>query len=417
MVPRRTIASKSRRPARRRAVLVSGRPPGAKPVGVGVVGAGVAALHAHIPAIAASAEARLVAVYDRDPERVAAIRQRWPQAAAAASLPAFLTTPGLEGVVVATPPGTHEAIACEALARGLHVLIEKPLAPSLAACRTIQQAACRAGVVARVGHEKRFHPTFERIGALLRDGAIGTPYYGGLHWASNVKLDPERLIPPGYGQGYNWRWTDRSSGGGILQDHLPHYLDLVHHWLDTQPVAVTAQVFNIARERLGWTAEQSAWEDLALAVVRFANGFVLRFETGLVGRSLSPLWGQGSGVGEWTEYGYLLGTSGQLLFDLLPWDSSENGRIALWRLAAATGQGVGWTLLEQPEPARATGSPAGAAHAMFCGQLHQWLRAIAGQHDWAADLSDGTRCMAAVAAAYESAAERRECVIRYEDEA
>jgi len=58
-------------------------------------------------------------------------------------------------------------------------------------------------------------------------------------------------------------------------------------------------------------------------VVRFSKGLVMRFETGTTGRSLSPLWSMGSGIGEWTEYGYILGTKGQLLFDLMP--CIENG--------------------------------------------------------------------------------------------
>lgn len=388
------------------------RPPAVPPLGIGVIGAGTAALHAHLPAIAATPGARLVGLCDRDPARLATACRRWPEAAATRSLASLLASPGLQALIVATPPASHQPIACAALERGLHVLIEKPLAPDLAACRQIQRAASRRGVVVRVGHEKRFHPTLECVGALLRRGAIGTPYYGGVHWASNAKLDPERLVPAGYRHGYQWRWTDPTAGGGILHDHLPHYVDLIAHWLQTRPQAVTAQTFNIARDRLGWSARHSRWEDLSLALVRFANGFVLRFETGVVGRSLSPLWGQGSGIGEWTEYGYLLGTGGQLLFDLLPWDSCENGRIAIWRLAAATRKRAGWTLIEQPEPARATGSPAGAAHAMFCGQLRAWLRAIAGQSDRAAGLGDGVLALATVVAGYRSAAWGRECAIR-----
>ena len=220
--------------------------------------------------------------------------------------------------------------------------------------------AAHHGVRLLVGHEKRFHPTFEKIHSILRAGELGRPYYGGVHWASNAKMDPENLVPEGFREGYDWRWRNPNVGGGIVQDHLPHYGDLIRYWMDVNPEAVYALTLNVARDWLGWPADESLWEDLGLVVLRFSSGFVMRFETGTVGRSLSPLWSQGSGVGEWTEYGYILGTEGQLVFDLLPWDSSENGRIALWRLKQATRDGIGWSYVEQPEPCRRSGSPSGA---------------------------------------------------------
>ena len=124
--------------------------------------------------------------------------------------------------------------------------------------------------------------------------------------------------------------------GGVVQDHLPHYVDLVTYWTGAVPTAVYAQVWNVGKDLLSWPSAESVWEDMGLVLTRFSSGFVLRLETGVVGRSLSPLWSLGSGIGEWTEYGYILGTSGQLLFDLLPWDSSENGRIAVWQLGRAS---------------------------------------------------------------------------------
>jgi len=146
-----------------------------------------------------------------------------------------------------------------------------------------------------------------------------------------------------------------------------------------------------------------------LVVTRFSNGAVLRLETGVVGRSLSPLWSLGSGVGEWTEYGYILGTKGQIVFDLLPWDSSENGRIALWERQRAETGGTGWAFVEQPEPARRLGSPAGAAHAMFSTQLQEFARLIRGDDSKIATGEHGLITVAAVEAAYHSVKSRSEC--------
>jgi predicted dehydrogenase len=375
---------------------------------VGVIGAGAAAQTAHLPALAASGRFELAALFDVDAGRLAAAAERFPAASACVDADSFFAVPGLDAVVVATPPDSHRRLVTEALEAGKHVLVEKPLARSLAECRpAIELAAARAATLA-VGYEKRFHPSLERVRELLEAGAIGEPFYCGVHWASNAKLDPARLVPDGFRDGYEWRWRDPSVGGGLVHDHLPHYVDLVRHWTGREPTAVYAHCQNAARDLLGWRDEESMWEDLGLVVVRFSGGFVLRFETSVVGRSLSPIWSLGSGVGEWTEYGYVLGTGGQLVFDLLPWDSSENGRVALWQLDGATREGRGWTYVEQPEPRRRAG---GTAATMFLAQAEAFADAIEGRESRIADGHDGAVGVAAVEAAYRSAESRAEALV------
>jgi predicted dehydrogenase len=375
---------------------------------VGVIGAGAAAQTAHLPALAASGRFELAAVFDVDPGRLEAAVERFPDVSACVDGDAFFAVPGLDAVVVATPPDSHRRLVTEALEAGKHVLVEKPLARSLAECRpTVELAAARAATLA-VGYEKRFHPSLERVRSLLEGGAIGEPFYCGVHWASNAKLDPARLVPDGFRDGYEWRWRDPSVGGGLVQDHLPHYVDLVRHWTGREPTAVYAHCQNAARDLLGWRDEESVWEDFGLVVVRFSGGFVLRFETSVVGRSLSPIWSLGSGLGEWTEYGYVLGTGGQLVFDLLPWDSSENGRVALWQLDGATREGRGWTYVEQPEPRRRAG---GTVVAMFLAQAEAFADAIEGRESRIANGHDGAVGVAAVEAAYRSAESRAEALV------
>jgi predicted dehydrogenase len=367
-----------------------------------VIGAGAAALTAHLPALRSSARFQFVGLCDADPERLAEALERFP-ARGFASADEMLDESQLDAVIVATPPGTHAAIAGAALRARKHVLCEKPLARSVQECRELIELAIEREVVLAVGHEKRFHPSLERVRSIVASASLGHLFYGGIHWASNAKLDPERLIPDGFRHGYEWRWRDPEVGGGLVQDHLPHYVDLIRYWTGQEPVAVHAHCANIARDVLGWLPEASVWEDLGLAIVTFSDGFVLRFETSVVGRSISPIWALGSGMGEWTEYGYLLGSGGQLVFDLLPWDSSENGRIALWRRG-----GDGWIHVDQPEPPRRWG---GAATVMFRGQLEAWADAIDGLPANVATGADGLVCIAAVEAAYRAASVPSEAVI------
>jgi predicted dehydrogenase len=383
-------------------------------IGIGVIGIGVAAANAHLPVLSASPDFELLAIMDRDPARLEYARGRWPIPHAYTQLEALLANPGIHAVVVATPPDSHLAITQVAIECGKHVLAEKPLASTLAQTVSMIEMAKGHGVCLCVGHEKRFHPTFEKVRSLLQSDRIGTPYYCGVHWASNVKLDPDHLIPEGYRPGYEWRWRNRDIGGGIIQDHLPHYADLIRDWTNSTPAAVYCQSFNVARDLLGVPPEQAVWEDLGLVVVRFSNGLVMRFETGTTGRSLSPLMSMGSGIGEWTEYGYILGTRGQLLFDLMPWDSCENGRIAIWRVSEAVARNIGWSYVEQPEPKRREGSPAGASHTMFTAQAREFAKAIRGEPSRIASGVDGAITVAAVDAAYLSAQNRQECPVAFQ---
>lgn len=394
-------------------------------LGLGIVGAGVAGLIAHIPAAVASEDFELLAVCDHDPQRLAYVQGQWSIPRATSDLDEFLNIAGLETVIISTPPDSHLEIGRKCLRSKKHLLVEKPLATTPQECEELVKLAGQQETCLLVGYEKRFHPTFEKVCLLLQSGEIGRPFYGGVHWTSNVKLNPGALVPEGFRPGYEWRWRDPAIGGGIVQDHLPHYVDLLRHWLKVTPTAVFAHTLNVAREMLKWEPGQSVWEDLGLVIVRFSNGFILRFETGTVGRSLSPVWSLGSGLGEWTEYGYIFGTEGSLVFDLLPWDSSENGRIAIWNAERATKQGVGWSYVEQAEPPRRQGSPSGAAHAMFCRQLREFAAAIVKGDSRAATGMEGWQDVLTVECAYRSTREKRECEVpdlivaeaRYEDQA
>ena len=372
-------------------------------IDVGVIGAGAAALTGHLPALLSSDRFRVVGVCDLDPQRLDDALRRVP-APGFATPEELVDLDELDAVVIATPPQSHAALAAQALRLRKHVLCEKPLARTGEECRTLVDLAADSGVILAVGHEKRFHPTLIRVRELISAGELGTLFYAGVHWGSAAKLEPERLIPEGFAHGYEWRWRNKDVGGGIVQDHLPHYVDLLRFWTGQDPVGIQAHTVNVARDLLDWSPGDSVWEDFGLCVVRFSGDLLLRFETSVVGRSISPIWSLGTGMGEWTEYGYLLGSNGQLVFDLLPWDSTEHGRIALSRRG-----GEGWVHLDQLEPQRRWG---GAAMTMFRGQTDAWADAIEGRPSGVATGEDGLVCVLAVEAAYASAEARSETSVR-----
>lgn len=380
-----------------------------RPVRIAIAGCGKAAWTGHLPALTRSRRFEVVAVMDLDHARATETATVWHIGQAVSTEEALFALSDVDALLVATPPASHLRLARGALERAWHVYIEKPMVRTTAEAEELLRCLHRSEARAAVGHQMRFHPTYQLVARLIKQGRIGQPFFVGVHWATNVKLDPGRLVPAGY-DNYYWRWRDLSVGGGIVQDHLPHIVDLVRYWTDSDPSTVYASTMNVARDLLGWPDADSVWEDFGLVAVRFDNGLMMRLETGTVGRSLSPIWSLGSGIGEWTQYGYILGTKGQLVFDLLPWDSSENGRVAIWQLDDASADPRGWTYIEQPEPARTSGSPGGAGGQMFLDQLEAFADLIEGRPSEIATLEDGRISVSVVEAAY--AAAQSETVVR-----
>ena len=123
------------------------------PVRVGVAGVGSLGFH-HARILGEHPGAHLVGIHDADAARAAEVEialgtRAYP------SLEDLLE--GIDALVVAVPTTTHEEVACAALSRGVHVLVEKPIAPTLAAADRILAAAATSGALVQIGHIERFN--------------------------------------------------------------------------------------------------------------------------------------------------------------------------------------------------------------------------------------------------------------------
>lgn len=370
----------------------------------GVIGCGVAAWMGHFPWIWGHPNAELVAVCDSDLARVQQVQQRYAPRFATTDYHALLAHDEVDAVCICTPPSSHHEIALAAAAHQKHILLEKPMGRSLNECREMMAAAREHGIYLMLGHEKRFNLACERIKQIIDSGILGQVFYLVVHWGASVKLAPEQLIPDGYRENYEWRWKDQSVGGGILQDHLPHYVDLWRWWTNSEVDTVVTEMQNVTRDYLN-RPDIGVWEDFGAVMMRFKNGTVGVFDTGTVGRGLSPILHNGSGIGEWSEFGYIFGTRGQLTFDLPPWDSPEHGRIMVWSLDDRQQHQRGWYQVEMPDPRRSPGgplSPATNETYMFHRQIDHFVRAIQAGTAPKVGGEDGLATLAVVDAAYES---------------
>jgi predicted dehydrogenase len=146
------------------------------PIGVGVVGAGPWGLNvAH--AFARARDARLLAIADLDGDRLARAGAAHAGVALVGELDALLALEGLDAVAVAVDSPRHHAVAKRALLAGRHVLVEKPMALSVAEGAELVELAERRGLELMVGHVLLHHPGLARARAIVAGGELGRILY------------------------------------------------------------------------------------------------------------------------------------------------------------------------------------------------------------------------------------------------
>jgi myo-inositol 2-dehydrogenase/D-chiro-inositol 1-dehydrogenase len=187
----------------------------AAPMRVGLIGYGAWGRH-HARALAAAPSACLAAIAAHGEDSAAAAASDWPDAVVVRDWRAVAEDPSLEAVVVAVPNALHAEVAAAALAAGRHVLLEKPMATTLADCDRLATAASRARRVLTVGHELRVSRQWEPVRRLVREGAIGR--------LRHVSVSLFRF-PYRQGSG-GWRYENGLVGSWILEEPV-HFFDLI----------------------------------------------------------------------------------------------------------------------------------------------------------------------------------------------
>ena len=121
----------------------------------------------------------------------------------------------LQGVIIATPNHLHVPMGIACAQHGLHLLVEKPLAPSLAEADRLLEAAIHNKVRILVGHQRRFNPRVEKAREIIQGGELGALVGATITWAL--------LKPPEYFEGpFAWR---KNQGGGPILINLIHEID------------------------------------------------------------------------------------------------------------------------------------------------------------------------------------------------
>ena len=140
-------------------------------VGVGYWGKNVLKSFASVPG------ARVTAVCDMDPGRLAAAKESYPAVATVTSLAELLSNPEVDAVAVVTPAEDHRAVAEACLRAGKDVFVEKPLANSSDDAEALVRAADSAGRTLMVGHLFLFDPAVRALLDSVRSGLVGDVRY------------------------------------------------------------------------------------------------------------------------------------------------------------------------------------------------------------------------------------------------
>src|SRR5881394_3251195 len=143
----------------------------ARGIGVAVAGCGEWGRN-HVRALAATPGVRLLHVADPRADRRDVARGLAPAAAVSESLRPGLEDDDVSAVVVCAPSPQHAPLAREALAAGKHVLVEKPLAPTVEEAEDLVARARRAKRTLMVGHLLLYHPAVAHLKGLVERGAL-----------------------------------------------------------------------------------------------------------------------------------------------------------------------------------------------------------------------------------------------------
>jgi predicted dehydrogenase len=301
------------------------------------------------------------AFFGRDPAKAEALAGRCG-GRAFGSYDAFLAYP-LDLVVIGSPSGLHAEQGIAAAARGLHVLVEKPIDVSVARGRALVEACEKAGVKLGVLFQDRLKPDLVRLREFVDRGGLGRPL------VASARVKWHR--PPEYYASSRWRGTKALDGGAALVNQGIHTVDLLV-WL----LGDVARVRALLRTQL----HAIEGEDVALALVEFASGAVATLEATTVA---------------WPGYPRRVEISG------------TEGTVVV------EGDGVAAADLRTPAPGLVSAAPEGRASASTAvvadatphrRMIEDFARAVAGGLRPVCDGREGLRSLALVEAVYAAAA-------------
>jgi predicted dehydrogenase len=345
-------------------------------VGCGKVG------QIHALALSSLPESEFVAVCDESRERAGAFGARFG-ARAFTEVAAMLSEAGPQTILIATPHPVHAAPTILAAEAGAHVLIEKPMAASLADCDAMLSAARRSGITLGVISQRRLFEPVRRMKDAIEAGKIGRPMLGVFQMYS--------WRDPAYYQSDPWRGRWDTEGGGVLVNQSPHQLDLLQWFL--------GEVEEVSGAWANLNHPEIEVDDTAVAILQFRGGGLGSIVTSVAQKpglftKVHVHGSNGASVGVETDRGatFIAGVS----------EIAEPPLNDLWTIP-----GEEHLLAEFQAEDRARFGQINATSHYHALQIQDFLRAILDDRPPMVTGEDGRKVVALFTAIYQSQRERR----------
>lgn len=165
-------------------------------------------------------------------------------------------------ISIATESGLHAEIALYCIAKGVHIVIEKPMAMSIEDAWKIIKLSEKCNVKVAVCHQNRFNVAVQKMRQVLEDGRFGKISHGSIHVRWNRNREYYVQAP--------WRGTWAQDGGALMNQCI-HGIDLLR-WMMGDDVK---SVYGVTKQQFHTYLEA---EDIGMAVVEFKNGAVATIE-------------------------------------------------------------------------------------------------------------------------------------------
>lgn len=221
----------------------------------------------------------LVGIVDRDLEKAKTMGAAF-EVPYADSMQEFDPS-SVDAVIISTPNNTHSELAIEAMNRGWHVLVEKPLASTVAEASAIVKTAKRTKRIVKTGSNHRFFPTVQKAREIVESGSLGRV----LSFRGSIGNNGEHVAG-------SWFWNKEVSGGGTFIDNGCHLIDIARMFMGDF-VSCIGQTSNVY-----W--KKTRVEDVGTGIFTTKDGRVA---------TISSAWIQWHGylyIELWLEKGFII---------------------------------------------------------------------------------------------------------------
>lgn len=220
---------------------------------LGIIGCGRAAQQLHLPALRFVPAIKVAALADVDLSRVETAARQFPNARRYSEPGELLADSELNAVAICTPPQTHAELALAALAAGKHVLVEKPLAVTIADGERMLRGAEMSNEIAAIGFNLRCHRLVRRAREMIASGALGGIHQMITMWGSQMQHDSK--MPA-------WRRLEATGGGALFEIGIHH--------IDACAFLLEDKIDNVQM-----LARSGACDDESVSLLARTNGGVL----------------------------------------------------------------------------------------------------------------------------------------------